>query len=289
MTEQEIQTRDQEFTNNMNLMYGIVAEMREIPQLPSEAPKDVSALTKVEFLEEGGVLTWMEGHEYPYKGFPFYEFVDRIDYMKKLTRSFLSGLYHSFKPIRKVWILTLIPSIWVSKILLRAIIYTFYRMIERFRIKSHRYCKSVRELYRAFTYEDPSEKSQDTQLRLQLRDLMCMILEFDNAYRYRFQDIMEDLDILVIKEKPLNEIIRLFDIMSSREKTQEIKDTWTLIKSFVYYYVKYDKSLLKILANTLYRINTEKAILDEGDRHYCEKRTDYNFKHYDVSKRILSQ
>lgn len=271
---------------NMAIINQIVAEMKEIPILPSEQPKDVSALLKVEFLEKGGVLTWMEGHNYPYKGFPFYEFVDKIDYMKKISRGFLSSLFHSLKIINKFWFITIIPALWISKHLVKAFVYVFYRMIERFRIKSIRYCDSVRELYRAFSYEDDNESKIDREYRLQIRDLICSVLEFDNAYRFRFQDIIEDLNKKALEKNSINEILRLLEIMIQREKQQDIKDTWTLVKLAVNY-LKYDKTLLKFLTKTLLRLEVGKVVMDENDKHWCEKRQDYNFKHYECN-RILS-
>ena len=272
------------FAQNMAIMNQIVAEMKEIPILPSEVPKDVAQLTKVEFPEAGGVLTWMDGHEQPYKGFPFYEFVDRIDFIKKITRSFLSGLYHSFKDSWKIKLITVIPAFWVSKIFVRAFVYTFYRMIERFRIKSIRYSDAVRELYRAFSYEDDNEKVNERTFRLQIRDLICMLLEFDNAYRYRFQDVLGDFNLNF--KNSTDEIIKLLDIMMVRERHEDVRNTWVLIRLFVKYYIRYDRQLSRILQKVMSRIDLSKVAFDASDIHFCSKRQDYNFKHYE--HRILS-
>src|SRR3990167_5690221 len=90
-------TAQDAFLQNMALMNQVVRQMKEIPELPSEKPKDVHALTKVEFPESGGVLTYMQGYDHPYRGFPFHEFVDKIDVIKKITRAVLSGLFHGLK------------------------------------------------------------------------------------------------------------------------------------------------------------------------------------------------
>ena len=85
-----------EFRNIM-LMNWIQREMKEIPELQSETPKDTNPILKVEFPEEGGILTHMQGLPYPYRGFPLAEFVEKVDIIKKLSRNLLSGFYHSFK------------------------------------------------------------------------------------------------------------------------------------------------------------------------------------------------
>ena len=71
----------------------------------------------------------------------------------------------------------------------------FYRLVERFRLKERRYCQAVRELVRCFNLPDPSLKMATWEVRMMLRDLLAMLLEFDNAYRFRFQDMMDDHDV----------------------------------------------------------------------------------------------
>lgn len=262
---------------NMKIMHQIVSEMKEVPILESEKPKDVSPLTKVEFPENGGVLTFMEGHEYPYKGFPAAEFVDRIDLLKKVIRTTLSGFYHELKGKSKLKLLTLLPALWVARHGVRTGIYTFYRIIDRFKMKEFRYSSTVRELHRAFSVEIPKESVKDKEIRLMLRDGICMLLEFDNAYRYRFQDIIAELNRENARKNIIGELKRLLTIMQSREKTPEVRDTWTLFKLLVSLYLRFDKGMKTLISNVLVEIDTGKAALDEGDKHYCNPRQDYTF------------
>ena len=263
---------------NMRLMNEIVMHMKEIPMLPSEKPNDVSPLQRVEFPDAGGVLTYMEGHEYPYKGFPYHEFVDRIDLVKKIVRGTLSGIYHELKKKNKLWFLTLIPSLWVAKSAVRSGIFVVYRIMERFRLKKERYCPAIRELYRAFDVDNVAWNVEERELRVRMRDAVCMLLEFDNAYRYRMQDIVPELNQEAIRANSTSEIGRLLDIMADREKTQEIKDTWTLFRLVVRWYLRFDKQMKNILRDVLSNLDLDKMKLDEGDRHYCLKRKDYTFK-----------
>lgn len=264
-----------QYFENMRKMGEIVAYIKETPFLPSEVPQvqedgsvDRSSLLKVEFPVEGGILTYMTGKDYPYRGFPYYEHVDKIDVVKKITRAAMSGLYHSFKK-RRLSLITLIPSLWVFRDFVSTGVYTFYRMIERFRWKPIMYSDSIRELYRAMDSAD--------EFTTQLRDLLCMFLECDNAYRYRFQDIISELNKESLEKNPRKELLRLLSIMSGREKTQEIKDTWRLVKYIVSFYLWFDKRLLNVIANTLKEINIEKIRLSVEDRYYCVPRKDYRF------------
>lgn len=267
--------------DNIQIMNQIFAEMKEIAVLPSEQPKDKSALQRVEFPDEGGILTYMEGFKQPYQGFPFYEFVDKIDLIKKVLRAKLSALYHQFKN-DKVKFLFFLPSLFVARKMIYAEIYPWYRVIERVRVKSFLYSTPIRELHRAFSVSVPRETKDLADLRLMIRDLACMVLEFDNAYRYRFQDLMTELDTKA--KNPIKELKRILDIAISREKHQEIKDTWRLLKVFFSLYLKMDRKMLALITSVMRNLNTDAVKITDLEKEYCEKRVDYTFSFMKTSK-----
>lgn len=243
ISQEELIAQQEAMLNNMNLMNQIVGMMKEIPILPSEQPKDVSPLNRVEFPEKGGVLTYMDGHDQPYKGFPFYDFVDKIDVIKKVSRAMLSGLYHSLKGKPKIFYVAFIPLVFIAKNIFVAVVYVFAKLVKRVLVKSNIYCDAVRELHRVFTQERYREDEKTRELRLMLRDVVCMILEFDNAYRYRFQDILAEINQTKVKTHTVQELSRLLTLMSEREITEDIKNTWILVGLFVKIYLRLDRKL----------------------------------------------
>lgn len=266
---------------NMALLQGITQAMKEIPVLPSETAgvradgkADINPLVKVEFPEQGGVLTYMENHEHPYKGFPVGESVEKIDAMKKMMRSVLSSLFHSFKKRSKFQLFFLLFVPWIFTDLVDAVLNTCYRMVDRFKIKTIRYSDAVREIHRSFSIE---YYGIDNTKRFMVRDVMCMLLEMDNAYRFRFQDIIVELDKENLKKNTAKEIIRLFALMSSREKTQEVKDTWKLVQHFLPTYFRINKSFKQNVIDVLSGLDLQKIALSVEDKHYCENRMDYKF------------
>lgn len=256
-----------ELENQMRMM-DVVRSMKEIPELPSEAPKDVQTLERVEFPDAGGVLTYMSEQPFPYKGFPFFEFVDKIDILKKISRAVLSGMYHQLKN-KKILFVTLIPALWLLKPVVRTFFYVIYRVIDRFKLKKEKYCDAVREVYRAF--------SHNTEFSDMFRDLLCMVLEMDNAYRYRFQDIIIGLDKTVLRASPRTEIVRLLQVLSEREKGQDIKDTWFLVKLALSFYLFVDKEFKNLIVDSLCDLDLEKVQLSIEDKAYCVARSDYRF------------
>lgn len=263
------------YIENMQRMQMVVARMKEIPELPSEVPHDVHPLRLVEFPEEGGVLTHMDGYDAPYRGFPFYEFVDKIDLIKKISRAFLSGMYHGLKD--KKWrFITFIPSLWAAKLFLRVGVFVFYRVIERFRIKRVCFSQPIRELHRAMTMSFSTKESERT-FQQQLRDLTCMVLEFDNAYRYRFQDVIVEVRQESCKKHVISECVRLLGVLQSREKTVDISDTWKLVKLFFSFYLRFDRSTRKFIEGTLTELKKDEVKLSEEDKFFCKPRKDYTF------------
>ena len=253
-------------------MQMVLREMKEIPELPSEAPKDVQGLEKVELPTSGGVLTYMTGNEYPYRGFPFHEFVEKIDFIKKLSRGVLSGLFHEVKRTNKLWLVCLLPALWFFKSLVYSAIYSFHRLIVRSRVKPEKYSEPIRELHAAFSYDNYSEDGKTRQLRQWLKDILCMILEFDNAYRFRFQDVIEELDKKNLRKNPIGELDKLLVSMQSRELGQDIKDTWYLLRLFCKFYLRFDGRMQRILVDTLSRLDLSKLKLSPEDKYFCAHR-----------------
>jgi hypothetical protein len=265
------------YMENSRLMNQIIHEMKEIPELPSEKPNDVHALIKVEFPDTGGVYTFMEGYEHPYRGFPFHEFVDKIDLVKKVLRGALSSLFHSIKSRNKIKVVFLALVPWVFNDLLAGGINASHRVISRFLIKPLRYSEPMRELHRAMSITKEGESERATLIRTQVRDLICMLLENDNAYRFRFQDIIIELDKQALQKRPRKELIRLLSLIQTREVTQEVKDTWTLIKTFLPAYLIFNRSIQKALVSVLTELDLSKITLSKEDLIFCKPRKDYKF------------
>lgn len=258
---------------NHAIMRQIVGMMKEIPELPSEVPTDINPLIKVEFPEAGGVLSYMGNFEHPYKGFPFFEFVDKIDFMKKTLRAIMSSFYHSIK--NEKW--RVLGLLLISGPLIKAFIYVFHRMVDRFKLKPKMYSDAIRELHRSFSVEY-DEKPEEREMRLMLRDIVCMVLEMDNAYRFRFQDAIVELNQEVLLKRPIKEVVRVLTILSSRETTPEVRDTWTLVKYFLISQLVVNRKMKKMMVRVLRGLDLSKVALSVEDIEFCKKRKDYKFK-----------
>jgi len=66
-------------------------------------------------------------------------------------------------------------------------------------------------------YQQPVREVYDLIEHQQIRDIICAVLEHDDAYRYRFQDIVGELDKEAFEKNPYKEIRRLVGLYAQRE------------------------------------------------------------------------
>lgn len=144
--------------------------LREV--LDSPVGKKRKAISVVDKPKEGGILTYFSGAKLPFRGFPDREYVNEIATMKK------------FIPMGIKWM---------------------WRVVEEMvPINPRELSQPVREIWRLCTLLAEREESSAMQGKWEaVRGIVCMILEYDDAYRFRFQDIATEvkLDELKLSEE----------------------------------------------------------------------------------------
>lgn len=115
--------------------------------------------------------------------------------------------------------------------------------------------------------------------------LVMMILEFDNAYRYRLQDIIGETNKELLKN-PRKEIVRLLAIYNSREFTKGAPDKINKLKLLRQFLLlpNIKRSFLK----TLESIDLEKIKFDDNDRFHVSYWVGYNFEGRTFEERFKS-
>jgi hypothetical protein len=125
-------------------------------------------LGQVTYPEEGGIDTYHQGSKYPFPGFISTDDLDKLAHWKRLVPLGVDFLQHQLRPF--------IPS------------------------DPKLYSKPVREIYRIFTLM--MERHHDFGPRTtfqRIRDIVCILMERDDAYRFPIQDGLSELDLNQIK------------------------------------------------------------------------------------------
>jgi len=243
--------------------------------------------------EDGGVYIYLFGYKYPYKGSPDVYSVEQMRIVKKLLLYIVLCLKNRVV-LAGVGLFFLLPK-FITKPFLKALVKYYSSMIcwslWYVYLKPERYCTCVREVYRAFTVLVDREKEETNKKVLKtVRDVFCLFIEQDSAYKFRFQDIMAEVDVCKIRKggnSTRKEILRLFSIMNERELNKEVMTSfkWKTIERLLSpaFLIKEVRSLIQDFVK---EVDFNKLKPDEGDWYYNTLRLDYDFGGKTLQERI---
>ena len=149
---------------------------------------------------EKGKYMILKGHGLArWKGMPETSTVQALDITKDTFSTFLSEV--KGKTIKRV--LTLVGILYIlfrksfRKVggeIIRIILISLHEPIKRYSPNPLKYTRSVREIYRLFSIMIDREQQPGMKDKWRkLRDISCLILEYDNSYRFRLQDIVKEM------------------------------------------------------------------------------------------------
>ncbi len=269
--------------NPIQLMQYVAGKMIkniESTGMKKQPDPDDTYVEWVKFPPEGGVLTKLYGFKEPFRGFPLIEFVQGLDGTKKLAKHLFKDVMSVVKNMNKIKLVLLffIAGSSLNR-LLNSSVNAIYDCLKKYELHTNMYSQPVREIYRAFdkVSETEDETSKSWLKKFQL--IICILLEFDNAYRFRAQDILAERNVIMLASDPLKEIERLFNLITKREfgpAFTKFKD-YGMIKKAVLLYLRFNKNALRIVQKLLLEISNNEIWLSQEDICFCEDRIDYVF------------
>ena len=230
---------------------------RLIASIPTKA--------RIERTAEGGLLTYFEGQKYPVHGALTDEALWATEMLKKYVMGWARVLAgNPFKVVER----------WVFNFgrFSEAIFVPYFRVEDL--------SPSVRHFY------DVSVKLWQDETSVNVTKGICMILENDKAYRFRWQDIMMCASRQALIDNPSKEITRLVKIYMRREKRKEYQSLKWLIKVFLFF----KPSVKKIIRDFAREADFKKFAMDRWDFHAAlrQKSYDYDDKGYEERLAIVN-
>lgn len=226
-------------------------------------PKDRenAQIEDIKFGEDGGIRTYLKGKPYPARFHSEGRVMDSIAAYKKI----LPLIARNAKGFNAL----------ITLLFLKGNLNIFNDWFKRYfelypiRCKEEHYSTPVRELRRVL-------KDYFNNIPYVL-DAISVILEFDSAYRYRFQDIAMEINKVEFNKKPLKEIKRLTDLWTEREVTKS--GIYSLRKLFPLFrvYLMFSPKKVKLLKDIINNVNIDEIKFNEEDEHYIKYYGDYNF------------
>jgi hypothetical protein len=205
-----------------------------------------------------GCGTYIKDEVYPMRGNFDAERVRTLTEFKKLipviSRTFKGGLFSkliSFLYLKKNW---------------REYTYFIHCGMRDLHLEPKYFSQPVREVYRVI--EDP-----------EIRDIICEVLEYDTAYRYRFQDIFAELDKESFNENPVKELKRLLRIAFGRghQGADGVSGKIEHIMPLFFLYLRFNGKLAKKIKKYINELNIDEIKLSPEDIYW----TNWGYEEYD--------
>lgn len=197
---------------------------RKVSQVPTDqGGPDSAVITKIEIGEDGGIRTYLEGFAEPVRILPDGQTVQATAIYKRLLPLLTKSLSQQ-NIFQKI--ITVLALKWNWKYILPEWL-DFVLTMNPILLKEEHYSQPTKELRRVLAGRLPQG----------IVDALTMVIEFDSAYRYRFQDVIVLLDKTRLKGyfKTVKELQRLLSILQERdiqgEGIQGLK--WNKLKQFI--------------------------------------------------------
>jgi hypothetical protein len=223
---------------------------------------------RMEYPESGGQLAWFKGVPYPSKGHPYPEAVYAVNVGKRVTMVLLRLLTH--------W-----PT--VTR-LLEAYVSICDMFLPPFVIKERYYSECpmeimifIKNLLVTYGIQEP--------LAMRVAEVVGMMIEYDNAYRLRIEDVMSTTTKEKLLANPVKELRRMLDLANSRENGigNEIKyGALKKLLRILFWYPKFRRSFKKAVELSEFGRFQYDAI----DKYHTLIWSDYNFRGQTLADRM---
>lgn len=280
---------------------------------------------RVEYPPEGGIYVHYKGMLFPKKGYPFPEAIYANDNLKRVTR-FLITLISGTEMIPSIVVFAILP--WKFKVKkIEQMIDEYVRiaiwMQNECYLIPDRYSNCSKEIggfvfdflialgidkkYHNITRADGVEvgmaqarkaggdpvwttlKGGEQGFLFAIARAVATIFEYDDAYRYRVEDLMSETTSSALYSNPQQEIQRLTRIYIAREKSHASNMVARISKLVCI--ALYHPKIKKAFKYALLDLKFEHLQLDNADRYHVLTRGDYDFvgRTLDERKRIYKE
>ena len=237
------------------------------------------------FPPEGGMELPISGMKYPMKGYPFNSpdmpIVDRVGDIKKVIDCAFRFLTKS--PIRYFLpIFIFLPGIIRNKIIINALA-EFAELSDqvlwRYYLEPKYFCRSGREIWRAgnAVIERNIKNQAIKGIFQKILLIVCMIWEFDTAYRYPGQDGLAEINQKETAKNPIKELLRIARIVIEREERISLKKRWQAMELIIRLLAIIRKLPTREMKEFFLELDIEKIRMDNGDLYYAYPKKGYLF------------
>lgn len=253
----------------------------------------------------GGMFVKAFGNPHYFKGVPRKEFVDMIG----LPKSMVSLIPRELMRDWSVWVYLLFKFIFRRRHFWHMVRTIFHRIHDLSLLKvryqhPYQYSRPVQEMRGKFNeaMRQLYEVNMDSNVGLRestnyigkrekyialtcVHELFCDLIEGDNAYRLKLQDVFKEYNRDNAESNIKKEILRLLDILIARERQNLMVDKWKFIKKVVAV-ILLIPSIKKFIKFYFLSLEKNNLIPDDDDWYCSLRRSGYDFGGLSVEERI---
>lgn len=229
-------------------------------------------LEKVEYVPFQGIMIYCQNALYPKKGFPTVESVFAVNVVKTLTIQF--------------FVLSPVLLLFGKDKVLSAYNEIANRAMDGYRLQDFYLCKASYAIFLTIFHFLKAMKVKE-RIAIVAANNIAHIFEYDDAWRYRLQDLITETSFEELKKNPQKEIDRVLGIYLSRDFCPPINKK---VKGFVFG-VKLSLRIPFIKRAFINSLHLDNAKFDEGDWYWVCQRNDYLFggKTYEERSATITQ
>lgn len=264
----------------------------------AEYPAEKRFVSRVEYPKEGGILTWFHNERYPEKQLVY---PDMFAVLNPVKRSVLVPI-RLLKNSRLAQLFFVLMFILPGGAYLRKLLFilytdTFHAGLQLVALKPDYYCTAMREVHRAghtyisnnnlnFKREDIWKVGLKGHLPHETAVFFfCLFFEYDNAYRYRFQDIAGIFSKESFLKNPKQEVKRVINEYKKRELIDSVARNIGFLQNAILFLLTIPK-IKRHIVGFIKELDVEKLRLDDCDRYWSYHRLDYNVEGMDLIDRM---
>lgn len=242
---------------------------------------------KITIPPEGGMNLWFKGVPFPKKGFHFPQAAMSINIVKKNTMMIVIGA------AQKNLLLAGIGFALTSFKRKISVLETFLKhynrnanyLLDRIYLKDQ-YMTPCSQQIKKFLECFLFGIGIDMEVAHNTGKIFAHLIEHDDAYRYRVEDIFSETSEVALRLDPANEINRLLTVYAlrqhnSKEMIEKFGSFGTLLS-----FALMSNRIKEAFINAIMAVNFKHLQLDEADHYHCLTRDDYDFFGKPIAERV---
>jgi len=241
--------------------------------------------------KEGGRYAYFIGYKYPYKGIPEQKIVEDMHTFKRILwyamRRLTLPVCAIFAVLMAIPIIRGILLLWIANYLSEL----QYFLLKFHYLKDEKYCPCAREIKRVFDVIVSRKKGYVRKLIELVANYIVILIEYDSAYRFRFQDVICEAKVAELKKGSRKEVMRLCNLGMSREVERSMgvgmmRYKWSRMGKYANIILLISREVRKVLSEFAKEADFKKLCPDEADRYFFKLRMDYNFEGKPLFQRV---